>query len=204
MTTHDSTADSLAQARIAEKKAARSVTLGAQGLPLILSVVGFALSLPLVVSAGVRGWAMLGSFSQMTLMEYVFYLFSAIGAVATVSVLLTRRTVLAQIAWMCVTLGFFLALWAFWASSRTGGAGLGFLVTVLANACAMVAYALLIMRKSPEQQAAERRVRELARELDLVGQVQEAARHAEAAPQLADDRRAQAAHRHQRARNADS
>ena len=189
----------LQDALAAEKRAAKTLELGGATIPLGVAVLLYVVSLLFDNTNGFSGAETLLGLGDVSIMEQVFALASAIGMILTLITLVARRTMLAQIAWMLVGLGLFVALWAFWAANSTGP---GFYLLLLGDIIAVVAFARIIMHKSPEQRAAEERVRELAARPNAVVAVQTHTPKdaADDNPVLIDDRRAQAAARHRRQR----
>lgn len=189
----------LQDALAAEKRAAKTLELGGATIPLGVAVLLYVVSLLFGNTNGFSGAETLLGLGDVSIMEQVFALASAIGMILTLITLVARRTMLAQIAWMLVGLGLFVALWAFWAANSTGP---GFYLLLLGDIIAVVAFARIIMHKSPEQRAAEERVRELAARPNAVVAVQTHTPKdaADDNPVLIDDRRAQAAERHRRQR----
>ena len=137
----------LQEALAAEKRAAKTLELGGATIPLGVAVLLYVVSLLFDNTNGFSGAETLLGLGDVSIMEQVFALASAIGMILTLITLVVRRTVIAQIAWMLVGLGLFVALWAFWAANSTG---LGFYLLLLGDIVAVVAFARIIMRKSPE------------------------------------------------------
>lgn len=196
----------------AEKKAASGMTLGPYLWWLVVALVlyvvylvvphaghvlGFQVTfrLPAAVDAGIK------------ITEYVFawLMLGGLGIFTTLTVL-TRRAAFGLIAWMLVTVGVFYSLFAMWLrmtrSSADDGVnlGVGMAVAVVAVVIAEIAYAMVALRRNPEQaRIAEERARHA--NLDEVGYAQREARTggdapAEANSLLVDDRRRRAAERH--------
>lgn len=149
---------------------------------------------------------MLGTTSEgvkISLVEAISAWLALVGVgVLTSTVIVTRRTALALVAWMMTTVSFFANLWGFWyRDSAADGAGIGMYVGALSTFIAFIVYCQVALRRSPEQLAAAERVREVSGQLDHVGVLQsEAATDvpAEENPLLIDNRRSQAASRHRR------
>lgn len=192
----------------AERRAAKTIELGAHRFALIVSVVLWIAYLLLPYAGEARGWEalMLGTTSEgvkISIVEAISAWLALIGVgVLTTATIVTRRTALALVAWMMTTVSFFANLWGFWyRDSATDGAGIGMYVGVLSTFIAFIVYCQVALRRSPEQLAAAERVREVSGQLDHVGVLQsEAATDvpAEENPLLIDNRRSQAASRHRR------
>ncbi|MDO5031676.1 hypothetical protein [Corynebacterium sp.] len=190
----------------AERKSAQTIELGGHRITLIVSVVAFVAFLILPYAGDAHGWEdlMLGTTSEgvdISIMEVISAWFALVGVgVLTTAVIIFRRTNLALVAWMLTTISFFLNLWGFWfRRASADGPSIGWALGMLASLLAFVVYSQVALRRSPEQLAAQQRVRETAGELDQIGVLQsEAATSlpAEENPLLVDDRRARAAQRH--------
>ncbi|MDR7329523.1 Rv2732c family membrane protein [Corynebacterium guangdongense] len=196
----------------AEKKAAGRMTLGPYLWWLVAALVLYAVYLVVPHAGDVRGFEVTFRLpaavdSGIKITEYVFawLMLGGLGVFTTLTVL-TRRTVFGLIAWMFVTVGVFYSLFAMWLrmtrSSADDGVnvGVGMAVAVVAVFIAEIAYAIVALRRSPEQaRIAEERARHA--NLDEVGYAQREARTggeaaAQPNPLLADDRRQRAARRH--------
>lgn len=193
----------------AERQAAKKMDLRNQSITLAVAAVAFFLSLVLPYAGSAHGWEalLLGVGSEgvkISLMEVVAAWLRLLGlGILTPLTLLTHRTNLGLVAWMMVTVAFFISLWGFWFRGSTGdGPGIGMWLAVVASGAAFLAYSLVALRRSPAQQEAEARARAAAGELDSVARLQSEVAFnapAEENPLLVDDRRRQAAarHRHQ-------
>ena len=196
-------AQSAHDAVVAERRAAQRIELGNFRYLLIASVVAYVAYLLLPYAGAAHGWEALALTEtsegvRISIMETVSAWFALLGVgVLTTVTLLVRRTSLALVAWMLVTISFFINLWGFWfRGSAADGASIGMYVGALSTLLAFVAYCNVALRRSPEQLAAAERVRETSGKLDHVGLLQtEAATDlpAEQNPLLVDDRRSQAA-----------
>lgn len=189
------------QAAAAERKAAQGLDLRGQVVALSVALVFYVLYLALDHTAGVRGVQVVVGHSGISLMERIFAYGTTAGMVCTALTLATRHTYAGWIAWMLSGFSFFVALWAVWALGTEGGAGVGFYCAVIADLMALVAFSRVAMRKSPEQLAAQARMRAAAGRLDAVAlaQAESSADHGHAPHLLlVDDRRAQAAARYRR------
>lgn len=192
----------------AERRAAKRLELGNFRYLLIASVVAYVVYLLLPYAGAAHGWEALALTEtsegvRISIMETVSAWFALLGVgVLTTVTILVRRTSLALVAWMLVTISFFINLWGFWfRGSAADGASIGMYVGALSTLLAFVAYCNVALRRSPEQLAAAERVRETSGKLDHVGLLQtEAATDlpAEHNPLLVDDRRSQAAARYRR------
>ena len=131
-------------------------------------------------------------------METVSAWLALIGlGILTPVTLFTRRATPGLIAWMLVTVSFFANLWGFWFRGSTAdGASLGMWVGMLATFLAFLAYSMVALRRSPEQRAAEEKVRASAGQLDEVGKIQSDIASPQPQEMLVDDRRKKAAERH--------
>ena len=192
----------------AERRAAKTIELGAHRYALIAAVVLWAAYLIFPYAGAAHGWEALvmGTTAEgvkISVVEAISAWLALLGiGVFTTATILTRRTSLALVAWMMVTISFFSHLWGFWyRGSAADGAAFGMYVGALATCVAFLVYCQVALRRSPEQLAAQERVREAAGKLDQVGLLQsEAATDlpAEQNPLLIDNRRSQAASRHRR------
>lgn len=192
----------------AERVAAKHLDLRHQSITLTVAAVAFYLSLVLPYAGEARGWEALtlgvtAGGVHISIMEVVASWLRIIGlGVLTPLTLLMRRTNLGLVAWMMVTVAFFISLWGFWFRGSTAdGAGIGMWLAVLASGAAFVAYSLVALRRSPDQQEAAQRARAAAGELDTVARLQSevaSTAPAEQNPLLVDDRRRQAAARYHR------
>ena len=192
----------------AERRAAKTIELGAHRYALIAAVVLWAAYLIFPYAGAAHGWEALvmGTTAEgvkISVVEAISAWLALLGiGVFTTATILTRRTSLALVAWMMVTISFFSHLWGFWyRGSAADGAAIGMYVGALATCVAFLVYCQVALRRSPEQLAAQERVREAAGKLDQVGLLQsEAATDlpAEQNPLLIDNRRSQAASRYRR------
>lgn len=197
----------------AERRAAQRIELGNFRYLLIASVVAYVAYLLLPYAGAAHGWEALALTEtsegvRISIMETVSAWFALLGVgVLTTATIFVRRTSLALVAWMLVTISFFINLWGFWfRGSAADGASIGMYVGALSTLLAFVAYCNVALRRSPEQLAAAERVRETSGKLDHVGLLQtEAATDlpAEQNPLLVDDRRSQAAARYRRQHGAE-
>lgn len=201
--TEEHTTTAAHNAANAERRAAQTMDLGGHKVTLCIAVVAYILYLILPYAGSAHGWEALtfgttSSGVRISIMETVSAWLALIGlGVLTPVTLFTRRATPGLIAWMLVTVSFFANLWGFWfRGSTSDGASLGMWVGMLATFLAFLAYSMVALRRSPEQKAAEARVRATAGQLDEVGEFQS---RIDAAPQrepLVDNRRKQAAERH--------
>ena len=201
------------EAVAAERRAAKRIELGNFRYLLTASVVAYVAYLLLPYAGAAHGWESLALMEtsegvRISIMETVSAWFALLGVgVLTTATIFVRRTSLALVAWMLVTISFFINLWGFWfRGSAADGASIGMYVGALSTLLAFVAYCNVALRRSPEQLAAAERVRETSGKLDHVGLLQtEAATDlpAEHNPLLVDDRRSQAAARYRRQHGAE-
>ena len=192
----------------AERRAAKTIELGAHRYALIAAVVLWVAYLLLPYAGAARGWEalLMGTTAEgvkMSIVEAISAWLALVGiGVFTTATVMTRRTTLALVAWRMGTISFFSNLWGFWyRGSAADGASIGMYVGALATFVAFLVYCQVALRRSPEQLAAQERVREASGKLDQVGILQsEAATDvpAEQNPLLIDNRRSQAASRHRR------
>ncbi|PZO98312.1 MAG: hypothetical protein DI609_10990 [Corynebacterium urealyticum] len=201
------------EAVAAERRAAKRIELGNFRYLLTASVVAYVAYLLLPYAGAAHGWESLALMEtsegvRISIMETVSAWFALLGVgVLTTATIFVRRTSLALVAWMLVTISFFINLWGFWfRGSAADGASIGMYVGALSTLLAFVAYCNVALRRSPEQLAAAERVRETSGKLDHVGLLQtEAATDLppEQNPLLVDDRRSQAAARYRRQHGAE-
>ena len=101
----------------AERRAAKTIELGAHRYALIVSVVLWIAYLLVPYAGEARGWEalMLGTTSEgvkISLVEAISAWLALVGVgVLTSTVIVTRRTALALVAWMMTTVSFFANLW---------------------------------------------------------------------------------------------
>lgn len=187
---------SLADAAVAEKQAARHVELYGSGAAIAVGIVAALAYLVLPHGGGVAGWEVLTG--RVSLMEQFFAVMATAGAAVSLAAVLTRRTALVWVAWMCVAIGFFSGLWALWAlGARDASAGIGFYLAALGLLVSFVGFARIALRRSPEQLAAAERAYERARQ-EQGSAAQFTVSNAAENPLLQDNRRAQAARRHEK------
>lgn len=184
-----------------ERQAAKFMDLRGQKITLMVALVAFVGFLFLPYAGDIPGWQALVSPGdvQVGLMEKIPMVLSVVGlGILTTLTLITRRAVFGLVGWMMVTVAFFGSLWAFWFRGSTADAAqIGMWLLLLGNGLAFLAYCLVALRRSPEQEKAYAAARQEASQLDEVGQMQsEATIKEEENPLLIDDRRARAARRH--------
>lgn len=194
------------EAAQAERRAAQTMDLRGQKVTLWIAVAAYIVYLIVPYAGSAHGWQAL-SFGttedgvKISLMETVSAWLALLGVgVLTTATLLTRRATLGLIAWMMVTVSFFVNLWGFWYRGSTAdGPAIGMWVGMLATFLAFLGFSLVALRRSPEQRAAEEKVRASAGQLDEVGKFQSDIASPQPQEMLVDDRRKQAAehHRHQ-------
>lgn len=191
-----------------EKRVSARVHLGPQLWLLVAALVLYVVSLVLPQAGQVRGYEVLFQLEPaqeagIKVTEYIYSILVFLGVgVLTTLVLITRRTALASLAWMFTTVGFAYSIFALWLrqtrpSSEDGvEMNIGFWFSLLAVGLAFLAFAFVVLRRSPEQ-AEIARARAQADSLDEVGRMQQEANFStEQNPLLQDDRRARASERH--------
>lgn len=195
----------------AEKKAASRLSLGSYLWWLVAALVLYVVYLVVPHAGDVLGFEVTFRLpaavdAGIKITEYVFAWLMLVGlGVFTTLTVITRRTVFGLIAWMFVTVALFYSLFAMWLrmtrpSSGDGvDMGIGMLIAILAVVLAEIAYAMVALRRNPEQtRIAEERARHA--NLDEVGYAQREAMTERPAdqpnPLLVDDRRRRAAERH--------
>ena len=116
------------QAAQAERRAAQTMDLRGQKLTLWIAVAAYIVYLIVPYAGSAHGWQVL-SFGttdggvKISLMETVSAWLALLGVgVLTTATLLTRRATLGLIAWMMVTVSFFVNLWGFWYRGSTADA----------------------------------------------------------------------------------
>ncbi|WKD59116.1 hypothetical protein [Corynebacterium caspium] len=204
-----------------EQQAARKILLKNSQIPLLLAVL--------------LSWAMLGvdfisstpaytvlifgeqeSANSIKSVEYIFVILGFIGAgILTPLVLLTRRTMLAIIAWMVSTLAAFFSLFALWLrltrpdSEAANSVETGYILLIAAVIICAITYSLVTLRRSPEQlELREKRQAIAAEEVDSIAALQAETltsrnqNRAETNPLLVDDRRKKALQRARKTTNA--
>lgn len=205
---HTSATSPSAQAAREERVAAKYMDLRSQVYTLGLAVLSYIAYLFLPHAGGARGFEVLLRLPAaqevgISIVENVFVYLLTIGVgVLTTLVIFTRRAVFGLVGWMMSTVGFVINILVFWMrGSQPEEAQIGMYVAAVAAGLAFFGYSLVALRRSPEQQEAERRARDIAGQLDEVGQVQAGINQAPAPernPLLIDDRRAQAHERNAR------
>lgn len=191
-----------------EKRVSARVHLGSQLWLLVAALVLYVVSLVLPQAGQVRGYEVLFQLEPareagIKITEYVYSVLVFIGVgVLTTLVLITRRTALASLAWMFTTVGFAYSIFAVWLRQTRANAddgvemNIGFWLSLLAVGLAFLAFAFVVLRRSPEQTEIAR-ARAQADTLDEVGRLQQDVNvTAETNPLLQDDRRARATERH--------
>lgn len=193
-------------AAAAEKRAARTMDLRGQTVTLWVAVALFVAYLLLPHAGPARGFQVLTGQSgevEISIVEYVFAVLMTLGVgVLTTLTLITRRAAFGLAGWMMATVAFAVSLFMFWVrGSQDYGVGIGAVCGVVACGLTFIAYCLVALRRSPEQQEAQERARAAAGTMDEVGQVQNRIRATvdpDSNPLLVDDRRQQAAARYRR------
>lgn len=189
-----------------EMLAAQRMHLGGARWALIASVLLFVVYLFLPHAGVARGWEVVfhqpaADAAQVAITERIFADLLGLGiGVFTVLLLLTQRATFGLVAWMMVTVAFFGSIFAFWLRGASEyPAGVGMFVGVAAAGLATLAYSTVALRRSPEQRSVAQERAQAAGQLDRVGQLQSQTRDESTARQnieLVDDRRRQAARRH--------
>lgn len=197
----------------AEKNAARRMQLGPYRWWLTAAVIIWLVYLVLPHAGPVRGYevtfrlpAAVDANVKITEYVYSWLMLAGIGILTTL-VLITRRTALGLIAWMFSGVALFyyvLALWLRQTRSATEvglDAAIGLYISIISVALTVVAYAMVALRRSPEQQ----KLADARAEHDNLDEVGYAQREAmvtkqntsyESNPLFVDDRRQRAAERH--------
>lgn len=204
---------------IKEKQAASTISLRFGRSYLIAAWVLFVVGLLLPHAGSLHGWQVLIwrrtiDGVQIGITESVFVLLGTLAIVVSGGLLLiTKRTVFANISFLLTGMALFASLLGMWMrlqdKENTGGPGLsiGFMLQVAAVIIATYALSCMIMRRSDEQKAiAQQRAEN--ENLDEVGYAQRAAlvsqqqNTPETNPLFVDDRRQRAAQRHRKHLNA--
>ena len=199
----------LDQAQAAEREAAKHLDLRNQKPSLILAVALYIGFLVAPYAGGASGFAVFSGRAgiEVNAIEYIFMvLLTASVAVLTPVVIVLRRTAPALVAWCLSTVAFVMSLLLIWIRGASPApSGWGIALAIAAAGFAAIAYALIALRRSPAQLAAQQAAREAAGRLDPVGVLQQDIhQHAVSAAHspLVDNRRAQAQQRHRRALGA--
>lgn len=214
-TENESTTQDLAQA---ERKEAGRFDLSTYGKLLLAAWILFVGALLLPHGGNVRGWHVLTFQAKsmglkIGIAEVAFVLLGTLGVVVFGGLLLiTKRTVFANISFLLCGMALFASLFGMWMRlqdrENTGGPGLGvgLLIEVFAVLFAVYALSFMVMRRSEAQQRiAEQRAQHDS--LDAVGKAQQDVfgsrqyNQPETNPLLIDDRRKQAAQRHRKAQS---
>lgn len=198
-----------------EKQAASTISLYSGRGYLIAAWVLFVVGFLLPHAGSLRGWQVLIwrrtiDGVQIGITESVFVLLGTLAIVVSGGLLLiTKRTVFANISFLLTGMAFFTSLFGMWMrlqdKENTGGPGLGvgFLLQVAAVVIATYALSCMIMRRSEAQKAIAKQRAE-NENLDEVGYAQRAAlvsqqqNTPETNPLFIDDRRQRAAQRHRK------
>lgn len=199
-------------AAAAEKRAARTMDLRGQTITLVVAVALFGAYLVLPHAGSARGVQVLTGHAgevEISIVEYVFVTLMTLGVgVLSTLTLITRRAVFGLAGWMMSTVAFAVSLFMFWVrGTQEYGLGLGAICGVVACGLSFIAYCLVALRRSPEQQQAQERARAAAGTMDEVGQVHNRIRATVdpgSNPLLIDDRRQQAVARHRRNQGGNS
>lgn len=194
---------------VREKRAAARLVLGSQLWFFVAALALYVVSLFLPQAGPVRGFEVLlqlppAQEAGIKIAEYVYAILTFLGVgVLTPLLLITRRSAVAAVAWMFTTVGLAYSIFAIWLRQTRSSAddgvemNVGFWLSLIAVALAFLGFALVVMRRSPEQ-AEIARARAETDNLDEVGRLQQDVNVApEANPLLVDDRRARASRRHQ-------
>lgn len=201
--------DQLAQQ---ERAAARTISLGRYRWVLLGVLVVFFAALFLPHSGDVRGIDLIARNEKATadtkIGEFVFVYFGTAAAVVlNAATLLTRRTAVANIQYLCAGVALLTSLFGLWMrmqdAENTGAAGIGPGLIIEALAVIVLVYAMscFIFARSEEQKRIAHD-RASTPSLDAVGKVQQEHRMSrgmdspETNPLLVDDRRRRAAERH--------
>ncbi|MDO5098053.1 MAG: hypothetical protein Q4D85_04775 [Corynebacterium sp.] len=203
----------------AEKKAAAKFSLEYFGKFLIGAWVLFVIGLLLPHGGAVRGWQVLTLQGEalglrIGVVEEFFVIVGTLGVVVFGGcLLLTRRTIFANISFLLTGISLFSSLLAMWMRlqdkeiSGGPGLGIGLLLEVAAVIVATFALSYMILRRSDEQVRLAQQ-RQQHENLDEVGYAQRAAlvsqqqNTPETNPLFIDDRRQQAAARHKKTNEA--
>lgn len=205
----------VAELAAAEKKAARFIDLkNGYGIALIVAFVLFVVGMFLPHAGEVRGFeAIFGleaaAQANIRLAERVFVILGfAAGVVFNGLTILTRRTVVASIAYILSGMSLFSSLFGLWMRIQhqqvegAPGVGVGIYCELIAVILLVISYSNLIFRRTEEQKAlAEQRAQH--ENLDEVGYAQRSAmvtkqnNVGDFNPLLVDDRRKKASERQQ-------
>ncbi|CAB0611792.1 hypothetical protein CIP107538_01693 [Corynebacterium diphtheriae] len=193
--------------RIKEIRAARFVHVGRIQWLLIGAWTLFAVGLVLPHSGNAQGWQVLtfssaAAGSGVKLAEYIFVLIGFIAAiVCNLFLILTRRTVAANIGFLLSGIALLMSLFAMWMRLQSkenegfSGIGIGFGIEILAVVVLVYALSALVFSKSQEQRQIEhlRATTEVTDEVARVQRDLQNQRRGENNPLLVDNRRRQAA-----------
>lgn len=205
----------VAELAAAEKKAARFIDLkNSYGIALIVAFVLFVVGMFLPHAGEVRGFeAIFGleaaAQANIRLAERVFVILGFAAAVVFNGLtILTRRTVVASIAYILSGMSLFSSLFGLWMRIQhqqvegAPGVGVGIYCELIAVILLVISYSNLIFRRTEEQKAlAEQRAQH--ENLDEVGYAQRSAmvtkqnNVGDFNPLLVDDRRKKASERQQ-------
>ncbi|MGP6172978.1 Rv2732c family membrane protein [Corynebacterium sp. A21] len=199
---------------LAEKDAARRVSLSGYRGFLIAALALYVISLLLPFKSGVLGFQVLFDTESVTIVEKVFAVVTFLGlGLFNLLLLISRRTWMSYAAWFFTGVGLFYSLFTLWmrgTQSNDNVTGIGVYLTVLGVLLATFGLSCIILRRDPEQQriAQERAETE---DLDVIAQTQRDAmlarqRKSQEAenPLFVDDRRARAGERHRRRAQAEN
>lgn len=205
------TQPSAAESAAAEKRAARTMSLGKAVYPLATAVLAYVAYLILPHAGAARGYeVLLGTSDITTTIEQVYAVLLTVGiGIATTIVLVTRYAPAGLVGWMCVTVALPYSLFSLWVR-HTGphdGASapnsIGMYIGMVGVVCAFAAYCSVALKRNPQQQAAADR-RADSTTVDDIAQLQRESgmeiQHTDydSNPLFVDDRRRRAGSRTQR------
>lgn len=214
MTDHTQESVTVAELAAAEKKAARSIDIkNGYGIALIVAFALFLVGMFLPHAGDVRGYEAifgLDAANQLNIRfaERIFIILGFAAAIVfTGLTLITRRTVLATIAYILSGMSLFSSLFGLWLRIQHNqvegapGVGIGIIFELVAVILLVISYSILIFRRTDEQKALAKQ-RAQHENLDEVGYAQRSAMVTKQNdvgdhnPLLVDDRRKRAALRH--------
>lgn len=190
-----------------ERRVGAHLGLGRVRWVLAGSWAVFVLSLLLPHAGDIASWEVLAMQrgEAVRIPERIFVVLAtvAVGVVGGL-LALTKRTTVAMVAFLVTGMALIASLLGLWSriqlAETTGAPGVH-VAMLLQTACVvvqLVCVCLVILRRTPEQMAAQERRAEAASQLDAVGTAQREASGDpwEVNPLLVDDRRARARRRH--------
>ena len=204
---------SAAESAVAEKHAARTMSLGKAAYPLATAVLAYLAFLVLPYAGNARGYEVLvGTSDVTTTIEQIYAVLLTIGiGAATSIVLVTRFAPVGLIGWMCVTVALPYSLFSLWVrhtgpqDGMSDAHSIGMYIGMAGAILAFGAYCAVALKRNPQQRVAAQRRAE-STSIDDIARLQQASgmevqhNDYDSNPLFIDDRRRRAGSRSQRER----